>query len=216
MSGHAQKMVQVSAGWSVILAINWVFDNPVYLSVIAWKGLIIGGAIMTAASIVLNATTLGIYEWRKRNGVDHLGMDEFAALKKYLVSKTDLWKKYRGIKRVVFFFLGLGSKIASLFLSKGDVPAFLCLSVWSDPIVALAFWRRNRIGHFSLKDWLVFLASTLLANTYWSIRSFVIVLIPQIIWKWRDAILDLMWGWYNTLHILLDEAIRILFAFGCL
>jgi hypothetical protein len=188
--GKGKKVAQITAGWGLWVSINWGFDNVLYPLMIAWKGLILGGGIMTVAAILLNLGYLFFYENRKtKNSEDWLGMDTVDDLKK----KAASWIENQGNKRSsnkfavfieMFAFIPRNiMRIALWMLNKGSVLTFIVLSILADSFVVAAYFRSGIVGKLRMTDWAIFLSSSLLGNLYWSLRSFGVVIFIQYLWE---------------------------------
>jgi len=130
-------------------SVNWVmsegFDYLLYPAVI-WKlGPLLGGAIMSVASLLVCLGCLCFYDWSKR---DWLGIEAI----KDLESVQSFRRKQKARARVP---------------SAGGVSAFLLLSLYFDPFITTAYLRRGRFNGMKRRDWVVFLGSWFISNIGW-------------------------------------------------
>lgn len=200
---NMHKVAQVVTGWGFFLVTKWIFDNPLYLAVIAGKGLVVGGLIMTAVATVINLATLLGYEWRKRKGVDHLGMDDADKVRGEVAAKVRKYEAAPFFTQVIFCVPVIIAKVGLWLLNHGDRFSFLALSAY-DPIIALAYIRRGKVGYLSLRDWALFIVSNGIANFFWSLWNYSIVLIAGFMWGLRDVLIDTG-----------SDIVHFLFIFGC-
>lgn len=159
--GHTAKQIE-----------EYLFDWLLYGTVVAlavakygplW-GTLAAFAIMTPLSAIVCLFYIKAYDWAE---VDLFG---FEALKD---AKDDL-EKDGFIKRLVRRMIRLG-----------DAPAFVALSITSDPFMTTIYLRRpsDRYQGLSPRDWRIFFGSVLLANGYWTFRWSVIVALAT--WAWE-------------------------------
>ena len=66
-------------------------------------------------------------------------------------------------------------KVFSWILKRGDVAAFLFLSVFSNPFVATVYLRRGAYAFDGMRtrEWSIFATSFLLSNASWAFACFV-------------------------------------------
>lgn len=111
-----------------------------------WLGHVWGGIVMTMLSVLLNLLIITGYDWAK---TDWLMIE---ALKQVRADKSaGRWRGFVG---------GL--------LRRGDVPAFFLLCL-DDPITVTLYLRHGSYQYNGLspRDWLIFVAATVVANFYW-------------------------------------------------
>lgn len=139
------------------------FDYALYPFVI-WKcGLLKGGAIMALLSLAVCYVMLVLYNFIKK---DWFGIE----LAKEL-------REYQGQSRVF--------KVMSWALRRGQLVAFLFLSLKFDPFTTTAYLRpgANKFLEMDRKSWQIFFASWLVANLSWIIVVFTGVSIAEYTWK---------------------------------
>lgn len=187
-SEKLKRIVQVTAGFGFWSSTSWVFDNIAYPGVIAWRGLVEGGLIMSVTAILITAIFLIVYEWKK---VDWMGMDALRSVR----DNGDVWiakfedKGRRGnpivrsVMRAILFFPVSFFRVVLWMLNKGDAFAFVGLSLVADPFVTTIYLRHGRFDGLRKKDWAIFLASGVLANFYWTLRSYGVVVIIRYFWN---------------------------------
>jgi hypothetical protein len=66
-------------------------------------------------------------------------------------------------------------------LKKGDAFSFIILSIQMSPFITTAYLRHGQTGKLTRRDWMIYLSSGVLSNTYWTLRSWGIVIILQFI-----------------------------------
>jgi hypothetical protein len=148
-----------------------LFDWFLYGSVIAvctttWGlawGSLAGFAIMAPLSALGCLAYIKFYDWAQR---DWFGFEAVKQLRDDAV--PDGWFR-RLLHRIV---------------RLGNVPAFFMLSVYGDPFMVTVYLRRGACwyGNLSRRDWIVFWASVLVSNGYWSLRWAVVVELVMFFW----------------------------------
>ncbi len=135
---------ELTLGHTVNAALTYGFDYVLYPLAI-WKlGPWVGGGLMAGASLVICLFLLWFYDW---SGRDWLGIEAVKSLRE----------------------AGGGPlrKILARVLQWGDVPAFLALSIYTDPFITTAYMRKGAFNGMTRRDWSVFLASWLIGNGEW-------------------------------------------------
>jgi len=138
------------------LSVNWItdhlFDFVLYPYVVLEYGMVKGGIMMSLASFLVCWLIMIFYDWSKK---DWLGIETLKEAREYKgTSRLRLW-----IAKTV--------RNNRLFL-------LLVLSINFDPFITTAYMRRgaNRYNGMRSGDWMVFLASWLIANLYWTVATY--------------------------------------------
>jgi hypothetical protein len=134
--------------------VNWLtvqfFDYVLYPFVI-WKlGLVRGGVVMALLSLVACLLTLWFYDWSKR---DWLGIEAVKQLR-----DSEAKTRWR--------------RVLAWAMAKGDLPACVVLSLYTDPFITTACLRRGAFQGMTPRDWRIFFASWLIANGWWALACF--------------------------------------------
>jgi hypothetical protein len=174
-----KKIRTIFVGHSLYALTSWLFNNPLYILVIALYGPLWGGAVMTALSLTLCFLILTYY---LRMRIDWLGVEVIEAVKKsgpawVRCLETRAYKK-NWTRIVAGYVTHFPSKILFFIfwaLKKGDIPAFFALSLFEDPFITTAYLRHGSFKSLGRKDWLIFGGSVLVSNGYWILRTSVIV-----------------------------------------
>jgi hypothetical protein len=153
MLGHtAKKLEELLFDWLVYGAVT------AYLTSLygVFQGSLWTFAVMAPLSALMCYLYLKFYDWSKR---DWLGLE---ALKRLREGK------------------GLFARLAKL----GNVPAFVVLSLQFDPFVVTVYLRKgsDKYNGYSGRDWMIFWASVLFANAYWTLRWTLIFELIRLLW----------------------------------
>lgn len=145
-------------------SLDYGFDYALYPIALLWLGYAWGGALMTAASVVLNLATIRVYDWSRR---DWLLLETIKELK----DKPEL---------------SASRPVVAWIIRKGDIAAFFMLSWIEDPIVVTLYLRReaHKYNGLARRDWMIFWTSTLVSNLFWifslaSVIEIIRAIFPQ-------------------------------------
>lgn len=146
---HRRRIVEVGIGHTLYAAFGWLCDNPLYVYVVYRFGLLRGGAIMMTFSLTQCALTLIVYE---RMQIDWVGVGSLARVAS--IPDPSWWQ------RVI------------VWTSRhGNFAIFLALCMLQDPFITTAYFRQGRFDGLAARDWGIFLASVIVSNVYWTVRS---------------------------------------------
>lgn len=175
---HKERIGIIAIGHGVKHLEEYIFDWLVYGIVVAkclttwgpYKGALIAFAIMTPLSALICFGYIRFYDWAK---VDWLGIETFKELHEI---ETEHWF----------------GRFLQKMLHYGQLPAFIFLSIFSDPFVVTVYFRKGAHKHDGLtpRDWGIFFASVMFTNAYWTLGWTVAVEIFQSIWAYLSAIIQ--------------------------
>lgn len=137
------------------------FDYFLYPFIIYKFGILRGGVAMTALSFIACFLTMKFYDWSKR---DWLGIEAIKSL-----------KEYKGNTKA--------GHLISRIMKKGDLAAFLFLSLYYDPFITTAYMRHGAYNGMSKRDWKIFIGSLILGNAYWTLACFMGITL--VAWGWH-------------------------------
>lgn len=146
---HGSRIAEVGFGHALYAAFNWFFDNVLYVFVVYQLGWLRGGALMTLLSMFQCGASLMLYE---RMRIDWVGAGSIARLSGLPAptwwQRTLIWAD-----------------------RQGTVFIFVALCVLQDPFITTAYFRGGQFDGLRRRDWQLFLASVLVSNGYWTLRS---------------------------------------------
>ena len=137
------------------------FDYFLYPFIIYKFGILRGGVAMTALSFIACFLTMKFYDWSKR---DWLGIEAIKSL-----------KEYKGNKKA--------RHLISRIMKKGDLAAFLFLSLYYDPFITTAYMRHGAYNGISKRDWKILTGSLVLSNAYWTLACYMGITLVEWAWK---------------------------------
>lgn len=180
-----KKMVLLFKAHTLLYIADWLFDNVLYVFVLAVCGVFVGLLIMTVLSIVFCLTLLMYYI---KSDEDWLGVDVVEDVKengdawiRKLYSKRTRW--WNSIVRVLGYIPTQIFRLVLWLLRKNDIAAFLALSIYEDAFRTTAFLRHGRKGPMNNRDWGIFLASIVVSNVWWTLRwSIIIEVVRKLLW----------------------------------
>lgn len=180
------RFSQVTTGWGLFLATSWAYDNVLYLVVLNWLGFFWGGVTMTVLSFFITLLLLLYYERMK---VNWLGMDTLEEIRQggflWMRKAENHYYERRWMRVFIWMALFIPKIIGRFvvwFLNKGNVFAFVTLSLWMDPFITTAYFRRGRFDGLKRRDWEVFVGSCLLSNIAWVLWSWGVLSTIKRVW----------------------------------
>jgi hypothetical protein len=167
----------IGIGHAIYDTTGWLFDNPLYISVIAVKGPIAGGLIMTSLSLVICFGTLIVYEKMRIEWTGTKAIDFIREKGIHYAKRMENGEGHRIFKSIIFFLPANFFIFVMKMIEKGgDVAAFFILSILEDPFYTTAYLRHGAFDGLKKKDYIVFFSSVLVSNGYWTLRNTGIVL----------------------------------------
>ncbi|MDD3487720.1 MAG: hypothetical protein PHF35_05125 [Candidatus Moranbacteria bacterium] len=177
-----KKIATVIAGHGIYSLIGWVYDNPLYIAVVAYFGPLRGGILMTIGSLTI---CFGFLFYYREKQVNWLGYDALDDLKERGIGYAEKLKGWREGKKIlvaVIFFLP--AMIFRIFMwcmkVGGDVIAFFVLCILEDPFITTAYLRHGVCNGLRKKDLVIFILSVLVSNGYWIARTTAIVEVARL------------------------------------
>lgn len=152
VAAQKERIGILGFGWVFDYANNWAFEYVLYPIVIGYYGLVLGGGIMIALSVLMSVVMLVVYDKLK---VDWLGIEAVKSLRDE--GHTSKW-----------------AKLASWLMKKGDAVALIGLSIISEPVKVTLYMRHGsgKFNGFSKRDKLIFFASVIIGNVSWALAVY--------------------------------------------
>jgi len=157
------RVAELTLGISAKNLISYSFDFLLYPFVIYRLGLLKGGIIMMALSLLACVILLWFYDWSKR---DWLGIETIKGMKDYLGDSK------------------LG-RFTAWILRRSDPVVFLFLSIREDPFITLIYMRHgcHQFNGMSARDWRIFLSSVVISNIYWALAAYMGISVVEWLWQ---------------------------------
>lgn len=157
-----------TASWVEVILFDHVLYGAVAIYTTTMWGAIWGSLMCFLIMILPSAATcyllLRLYDWAK---LDLLGLETLKRLREGTGFKS--------------WFGNLVARIAR----KGDIPAFIAFSLYTDPLMTTLYLRKGveQFNGMTIRDWQIFWASIVISNAYWTLRWVVIVEVAYFLWK---------------------------------
>ncbi|QQG37591.1 MAG: hypothetical protein HYS26_03100 [Candidatus Kaiserbacteria bacterium] len=171
-SRHKERIGTLAVGHTGKKIEEFLFDWLLYGVVVAtatnlwgpWYGSLAAFLIMMPISALICLVYLRLYDWAK---VDWFGFE--------------LLKEWRDEEEHEHRFGRFLHRLTRL----GGMPAFLVLSIHTDPFMTAVYFRHKDDRYKGLRgrDWAIFWSSVVLSNGYWTLRWTVIVQIVLYLWQ---------------------------------
>jgi len=141
---------ELAVGFLTWQAADNAFDYLLYPAVILWIGPFYGGFMMAILSLFFCLALMRLYD---RLGRDWLGIELLKEIRLY--DGPTKWKRLLG-----------------WILRRGNLLAFVVLSVKYDPFITTAYLRQGAFNGMERRDWAVFLGSWIIGNVTWTFLVF--------------------------------------------
>lgn len=210
---HKDKISTIALGHTFNATFDAIFNYPLYFSVIEFFGLLDGGRIMTILSFITCLGFIKFYDWLKE---DWLGLEVAKEVKDIGPSYIKNIAVDSRIGRILWWPFSKIILIVLWSLRKNKIVAFFALSVFTDPFMTTVFLRKgvNSYNGLSRKDWLVFIASTIVSNVYWSVRAYAIMWIAKFLWSVKSLVViwtvKVFWTIRESLIVWSNEITRLI------
>jgi hypothetical protein len=244
----ANKIVAAISGWGLWFLLDWLFNNILYPAVIYWLGPFWGGCIMTVLAAII------CWVWLQQilaSEKDWFALDEIRRIQEKLLSLPRGFFRHpvcAGLSLSLAYALviigadpvliGLPydpTVILSLLNYLRSLPyelveyviVFVGITVQTDSMIATLYFRESKGRTLSRRDKRIFFVTTILANVYWTVRSWIVVILISYglkLWQWLEAhgISQMLEYFWQTRRIIesydipeklywLSELIRLLF-----
>ncbi len=175
---HKNKIGTIAIGHTAKKAEEVLFDWLIYGVVVLWAthawgsvaGSLVAFALMTPLSALACFLYLKFYDWAQ---VDWFGFE--------LIKELRDEEAHESWWRHLFHRL----------LRRGGVPAFLALSLYTDPFMTTIYFRHKSRAYRGLdrREWIIFWTSVVVSNAYWTLRWTVIL--SAIVYIWTRIVLPI-------------------------
>jgi hypothetical protein len=165
--GSWKSVLSVAGGWFSLELLNFFLDGPVWVFMIGAFGIVTGTIAMIFIAFFVNSTQLIVYQ---KIGQDLLGVEAVEKIK----SKSTKWSNnicnHKNLCiRIPLYIPAKLLNSVSWLLSKNDATAFFVLTaITQDSFIVTTFLRHGRFGKLKLRDWTIFISSTLIGCVIWS------------------------------------------------
>jgi len=147
ISQKVRRAGELATGFATWKITDYAFDYLLYPFAIFRLGPLVGAIVMALLSLAFCLLLLRLYDHFQR---DWLGLEFVKSLKVYDGGST--WRRVMG-----------------WLLRRGNVVAFLLLSVRYDSFITTAYLRPGAFCGLSKRDWAIFLGSWFIGNVTWTV-----------------------------------------------
>ena len=160
--GKYRKHIQeIGTGLFIYEVFNFVYDWLFYPFALAYWGLLKGGVIVVAGSLVQCAFVFWLYVYMR---IDWVGAH---ALRELETKEEKTW-----FERMAVW---LGKDKKSLFEKLCSPIVFVALTLPIDPLIVALHYRRKHFEGISLRDWGLLISAVAAANLWWLLKVGTIV-----------------------------------------
>jgi len=193
VAAFLKKYKAVIVGQGIYTTLSWLYDNVLWWTVEVHYG-VMGVAVMMIGAVLINFSILLYYRNKK---VSWLGWDQGADIvkEKEQCLRRNAVRICMSVIIVVSITMHIPEEIpwqilpvaaavsiiavlVALFLRfrmAEDIFALFLLSTIEDSFIATAYLRHGRTNGLEFRDFMVFLASSMISVSYWAVRNGIIV-----------------------------------------
>jgi hypothetical protein len=176
IAAQKKRIAVIGLGYTFGNIFDYVFNYGIYIPVVAMLGPIKGGVVMAIISASTCFLFIKFYDWLKQ---DWLGIEVAKEATEYGPTRI---RNFNVTSRIGKFFWWPFSRIILVILwavKRGGIVAFFALSMYTDPFVATVYFRKESFGGLKKRDWMIFFASLLVGDLYWTLRTVLIIFIAK-------------------------------------
>jgi len=176
IAAQKKRIAVIGLGYTFGNIFDYVFNYGIYIPVVAMLGPIKGGVVMAIISASTCFLFIKFYDWLKQ---DWLGIEVAKEATEYGPTRI---RNFNVTSRIGKFLWWPFSRIVLLILwaiKRGGIVAFFALSMYTDPFVATVYFRKESFGGLKKRDWMVFFASLLVGDLYWTLRTVLIIFLAK-------------------------------------
>ena len=176
IAAQKKRIAVIGLGYTFGNIFDYVFNYGIYIPVVAMLGPIKGGVVMAIISASTCFLFIKFYDWLKQ---DWLGIEVAKEATEYGPTRI---RNFNVTSRIGKFLWWPFSRIVLLILwaiKRGGIVAFFALSMYTDPFVATVYFRKESFSGLKKRDWMVFFASLLVGDLYWTLRTVLIIFLAK-------------------------------------
>jgi hypothetical protein len=176
IAAQKKRIAVIGLGYTFGNIFDYVFNYGIYIPVVAMLGPIKGGVVMAIISASTCFLFIKFYDWLKQ---DWLGIEVAKEATEYGPTRI---RNFNVTSRIGKFLWWPFSRIVLLILwaiKRGGIVAFFALSMYTDPFVATVYFRKESFSGLKKRDWMIFFASLLVGDLYWTLRTVLIIFLAK-------------------------------------
>lgn len=161
LGAHHRKIREIGIGLVAYESFNHLFDFVFYPVVIAYFGVLDGGAIAISLSFLINSVVFLTYEYLK---IDWLGAHALREL-------ADAENQSNAAKLMTWL-----ASTKKTWWEKAISPVvFIGLTLPIDPLIVAIHHRRAHFKGITARDWFLLWGATAAANMWWLLKVDIII-----------------------------------------
>ena len=176
IAAQKKRIAVIGLGYTFGNIFDYVFNYGIYIPVVAMLGPIKGGVVMAIISASTCFLFIKFYDWLKQ---DWLGIEVAKEATEYGPTRI---RNFNVTSRIGKFLWWPFSRIILVILwaiKRGGIVAFFALSMYTDPFVATVYFRKESFSGLKKRDWMIFFASLLVGDLYWTLRTVLIIFLAK-------------------------------------
>ncbi len=191
LRGNKEKVSKITLGHSITSVLDYAYDYGLYVPVIdaysadGIKGVLHAYMLLTTGSAIASYIEIVIYD---KLGDDWLGWeaakdaDDFGQEFLHKLNPKTL------VGRLVIPIARMAVKVFAWAIKKNTFTAHIAMSVAFDPFHTTIYLRKgSEYNGLSARDWKIFFTSAIVANAWWTVRTYgwiwLIKNIFELVWK---------------------------------
>ncbi len=164
---HHARIKEIGFGLFLYESFNFVYDWLFYPFALVTWGLVNGGAILVAGSLIQCGFLFWLYD---RMRVDWLGA--------HALRELEAKEKKTRLEHALVW---IGRKKETWWEKALSPLVFIALTLPIDPLIVAVHFRKRHFGGLTLHDWFILLAAVVVANAWWLFKIGILVQFFKII-----------------------------------
>lgn len=165
---HKERIKMMGTGMFLYACYNYVFDYPVYIFLTSYWGIIVGGLIAFAISLVQNVGMFWAYDRMK---IDWLGA--------YALRELETKENKNKFERLAVW---VGKSDKTWWERVLTFVAFVLLLVRIDPLIVAVHFRQQHFNGLKMKEWVMLVAAVVIGNAWWLAQIGILVEVFKFLW----------------------------------
>ncbi len=166
---HKERIKTIGIGLVAYESFNLIYDYPFYLFAISYWGIVTGGIIAVAGSLITNIALFWAYD---RFKIDWLGA--------YALRELEAKENKNRFERLAVWIGKANKTWWEVILTS---VAFVLLLVRVDPLIVAVHFQQQHFNGLKAKDWGILLTAVIVGNGWWLIQTGLFVEVMRFLWR---------------------------------